>query len=371
MKQSAIDKELHRRDFILNGSPFRVIFSIALPLVFYSGMSQIFQAVDTLIAASLSASVISTVSFVSQIQSMLTSLASALAVGGGIIIAHSFGEGDMEDVRSKISTLFVLALFIGGAILILVVPLARPFLRFLRMPEDLLEEGVPYFILEMTALLCHFINTIWIAIEKSRGNTKKIMAYNLCVLAIKTALNVFLVGVLGGGMLVLPIATIAAQGFLTFCAILNMTSKKNPFRISLRACRFKSTFLRPLSSLSAPVFLEKFVFSAGKVLVNSMCASYGSTVVGALGVSNRLGGLSTNPPSGFQEAESSIISQNLGAGNEKRAFGVFFRTFLINLLFSCVIFALTGIFKDKIINLFAKGDSGFAAEVGKIYGYEF
>ena len=368
--KSNIEKELERRDFILNANPYRVIFSIALPLVFYSSLSQIFQFIDTLIAANMSSSVISTVSFISQIHSMLTALTSGLALGGGIIISRSFGSGDMRAVREKISTLFFLVLFIGGAILALVVPFAEPFLRFMRMPADLLKEGVPYFILEMIGLIFLFINTVYISIEKSRGNTKKIFLYNMCVLSIKTSMNIFFVKVLHGNMFMLPISTICAQGFLTIIALINLTSKKNPFQISIKACRFKKDFLFPLTSLALPVFLEKFVFSFGKVLVNSMCAFYGSTVVGALGVSNRLGGLSTNPPSGFQEAETAIISQNLGAKNVKRALGAFYRVFLINLVLSCVIFILTGVFKEQIIELFAKGDPVFADEVRKIYSYE-
>lgn len=368
--KSNIEKELERRDFILNGNPYRVIFSIALPLVFYSSLSQIFQFIDTLIATNMSSSVISTVSFISQIHSMLTALTSGLALGGGIIISRSFGSGDMRAVREKISTLFFLVLFIGGAILALVIPFAEPFLRFMRMPEDLLKEGVPYFILEMIGLIFLFINTVYISIEKSRGNTKKIFLYNMCVLSIKTSMNIFFVKVLHGNMFMLPISTICAQGFLTIIALINLTSKKNPFQISIKACRFKKDFLFPLTSLALPVFLEKFVFSFGKVLVNSMCAFYGSTVVGALGVSNRLGGLSTNPPSGFQEAETAIISQNLGAKNVKRALGAFYRVFLINLVLSCAIFILTGVFKEQIIELFAKGDPVFADEVRKIYSYE-
>jgi len=101
-----------------------------------------------------------------------------------------------------------------------------------------------------------------------------------------------------------------------------------------------------------------------------MCASLGSTVVGALGVSNRIGGLSTNPLSGFQEAESALISQNIGNKNFNRALGIFYRTLIINLSFALIFFVLTGIFKDTIINLFAKGNASFAAEIDKIYTYE-
>ncbi|MBQ9281298.1 MAG: MATE family efflux transporter, partial [Treponema sp.] len=145
---------------------------------------------------------------------------------------------------------------------------------------------------------------------------------------------------------------------------------KNPLRISIKKCSFRRTFISPLANLSIPIFLEKFIFAFGKVIVNSMCASMGSTVVGALGVSNRLGGFSTNPPTGFQEAESSLISQNLGNQNIKRALGIFYRTLLINMSIATFFFAIMLIFKDNIIMLFAKGDASFAAEIDAIYTYE-
>ena len=117
-------------------------------------------------------------------------------------------------------------------------------------------------------------------------------------------------------------------------------------------------------------FLEKFIFAFGKVIVNSMCAGMGSTVVGALGVSNRLGGFCTNPPSGFQDAESSLISQNLGAGKVERALAIFYRTLLINLGIATLLLIVMLTFRDSIIMLFAKGDAAFAAEIRAIYTYE-
>ena len=56
----------------------------------------------------------------------------------------------------------------------------------------------------------------------------------------------------------------------------------------------------------------------GKAFVNFLCASMGTTVVGALGVSDRICALATNPITGFQEAETSLISNNLGNKNLRR-----------------------------------------------------
>ena len=371
------EKEARRRAMILTGEPVKTIFYIALPLVFYNSLHQVFQLIDTIIAANMSAGVVSTVSFIGQIETMLYAIGSGLSVGGSIIISRSYGAGDMQKVRSQISTLFFTCIVIGAVILSLAIPFAYPFLRLLRMPQNLIAQGTVYFMLAITGIIFQFINTIYLAIEKSRGNTKTIMWCNMLVMALKTVLNIVVITLMKHGltglntaMLLLPVATITAQASLTAVALCNLTSKKNPFRLSVRACTFKKTFLLPLTSLSVPVFLEKFIFAFGKVIVNSMCASMGSTVVGALGVSNRLGGFSTNPPAGFQEAESSLISQNLGNKNLNRALGIFYRTLIINLCIAAAFFTIMITFKRTIIMVFAKGDAAFAAEIDAIYTYE-
>lgn len=371
------EKESRRRYMILNGAPTKTIFYIALPLVFYNSLHQVFQLADTLIAANMSAGVVSTVSFIAQIETMLFAIGTGLSLGGSILISRSYGAGNMEKVREQISTLFFSAIAIGAFILSLSLPLAYPFLKLLRMPQDLIGQGTLYFMLAITAIIFQFINTIYLATEKSRGNTKIIMWCNMLVMTAKTVLNFCAILLmkkelvsLDTAMLLLPAATIISQAFLTVISLVNLTSKNNPLRISIKKCAFKKDFIIPLANLSVPVFLEKFIFAFGKVIVNSMCASMGSTVVGALGVSNRLGGFSTNPPTGFQEAESSLISQNLGNQNLKRALGIFYRTLLINISIASLFLILMLIFKDNIINLFAKGDADFAAEINTIYTYE-
>ncbi|AEE16087.1 MATE family efflux transporter [Treponema brennaborense] len=370
MKYTIDAKESQRRTDILCGNQWRVIFAVALPLVFYNSLSQIFQFADTLIAAHLSADVVSTVSFISQIQTMLAAIGSGLALGGGIIIARCYGAGDMDEVRKQISTLFFLAIIGGGAVLALIVPFAYPLLALLRMPEDLIAGGTAYLIIEVSGLISVFVNTIYFAIEKSRGNTKAIMVYNTLVLVLKTLLNVVFIYGFKGGMLLLPTATLIANSVVTAAAVRRLRSKKNPFRISFRLCSFKRSTILPILKLSVPVFLEKFVFAFGKVIVNSMSASYGSLTVGALGVSNRIGGLATNPPTGFQEAEATLISQNLGNRNIDRALQIFRKTFCINMLFACVCFILMSVFQTPLVQLFAKGDPAFAEQIRKIYRYE-
>ena len=52
-------------------------------------------------------------------------------------------------------------------------------------------------------------------------------------------------------------------------------------------------FIKKLFGISLPVMAEKFAFSTGKVVVNSVGVDYGTQTVGALGVSNSISALST------------------------------------------------------------------------------
>lgn len=364
------EKELERRRFILEGNEWKVIFAISMPVVIYNTMSQLFQFVDTLIAAGISTKVVSIVSFISSISWTMQTLGTGLAVGGGIIVARHFGSGDMEMVRKRISSILFITLFVSVAMTCIFVPFAKPFLTLLRMPPELIEDACTYFIIEVAGILFLFINMIYYSIEKACGNTKAYMWCNLLFSVLKTSFNIIFVYVLNGGLTALPGATLLAQVIISGIAFSRLFSRKNPFRLSLKYCSFEKPFVSKLASLSVPVFMEKFIFAFGKVIVNSMCAFYGSSVIGALGVSNRIGGLSTQPPGGFEEGETTLISQNLGNGNLKRALNIFYKVFFINLVFALVCFIITGIFQQPLVLIFAKGDSAFAEAIAKIYYYE-
>jgi len=373
------EKEQLRRQKMLSGDQMSILFSIALPLVFYNSIGQIFQFIDTLIAADMSSEVVTTVSFVMQIEKMLQAVGSGLAIGGGVLIGRAFGSGDMEKVKKLISSIFIIAIGIGLVLFLVIVPFMYPVLRFFGMRADLCTQGTVYADLVVASIVFQFINTIFFAIQKSQGKTKIIMWGNLLVIAIKSSINVITISFVKKGVIpveqgiyYLPVATLLAHFILNIIAITNLASKKNPFRLSWKSRCFDREFIRSLSGLSVPVFLEKFIFAAGKAVVNGLCGRFpAKNAVGALGVSDRICGFATNPISGVQEAESSLISNNIGNENIKRAVSFFWRSLVLSLSYVSVVFIVTYIFEDDLINLFAKEKGNeFAGQIKEIFDLE-
>lgn len=362
--------DLERRQFILNGNLWRVVLWISLPLAIYNAFNHIFGMMDTIIASNIGSDSVSAIAYLNQIQIMINSIGAAISMGGSILVARVIGAGDMDKAKKYISTLFALAFTISIFLIIVLVPLAEPILRFSKTPEALIAVGRNYFIIQIFMIALIFFNNLFIATEKAKGNTKNILFLNIGVLVIKLTLTVFFVYVLHFGVTMMAVATMCSHLFMTSFAIYSTFRKKNPLRFSRKDIVIKKSFLLPLLTVAFPIFSEKFLFSFGKVVVNSMSVGYGATVVGALGISNTLGGVVTNPTNGFGDGESSIISQNVGNKNPERAIQAFYKTLTINLIIGTVGIIFMTIFMDPIISIFAKEDLVFAQQIHNIYYYE-
>ena len=119
-----------------------------------------------------------------------------------------------------------------------------------------------------------------------------------------------------------------------------------------------------------PVIAEKMLFGFGKTIVNSMCTVYGDLMVGAMGVSNNLGGITTNPQNGFEEGTCAIVSQNYGAKHYKRVLSAFYATCIVNVIIGIIISSLTIHFSYELAGLFAKNDEEFRRLIMLTYKYE-
>ena len=192
----------------------------------------------------------------------------------------------------------------------------------------------------------------------------------MVVIGLKLALTALFVYVLNCGINMISVATIISQTFLLAAACKNLNQKDNAFGFSLAAISLKPEVTRPMIALSIPVIVEKVAFSFGKVIVNSMSTIYTPLTVGALGISNNIGGFTTMPQNGFQEGGSAIISQNLGAGEPKRALKAFQCVLVIDAAIGVFFMTLSLVFIRQISWLFAGSDEEFLQMIASIYRYE-
>ena len=370
MQADLSKKDEQFREFSLNGPMWRVVLYVGFPLALYESLNQLFKILDTMMASHIGASAVSAVAYLSQINMMISAVGTGLAVGASIKVSQAYGAGDFMLVKKRVSTMFAMCGARGLAILLVLVPFTPEFLRLMNTPEEFIADGSTYFRLELFGMVITFFNNVYIAIERARGNSKRILILNTAVIVVKLGLTAWFVYGLGGGINMISCATIISQSLLLLAACINMNQKGNAFGFSLRAISIKKEVICPMLTLSFPVIVERIAFAVGKVIVNSMSTVYGSWTVGALGISNNIGGITTNPQNGFQEGGSSIISQNLGAGRPKRALLAFRWVLYIDMLIGLVIMTASLLCLNQLAGLFAGDNAEFAEMIKQIYRFE-
>jgi putative MATE family efflux protein len=359
------------REESLNGNLWKVILSVGTPLALYQSLNQVFKLLDTMMAAHINSESVSAVAYLSQISIFLSSIGTGLAVGAGIKISNAYGEGNYSLVKKRVSSLYAICAVIGVLILACILPFVESFLKLAGTPQELIAVGSEYFRVELIVLVVQIFNNVYISVERARGNSKRIMYLNVIVILVKLALTAFFVYVLDGDLVMISYASLISQICLLIFGIVNSLKKENnTFGFSIKEVTLDKKVVMPMITQSMPVMVEKMAFSFGKTVINAMSVMYGALTVGALGVSNNIGGINTNPQNGFQEGAASVISQNMGAGKPERAVSAFKKVLVINVLVGTFFMTLTLIYLDTIAGWFDSGDAAFHQLIKDVYRYE-
>ena len=364
------EKDIYYREKILKGSMLRVVLYIGIPLALFQSLNQLFAILDTMMASHISPTSVSAVAYLTQINFLLSAIGGGLATGAGIQISRAYGEGDFMMVKKRISSIYTLCLVIGLLLLVVIFPFAGLFLKLAGTPAELITEGVSYFRIQLIVMVFTFLNNIYIAVERARGYSKRILYLNLSVIVSKLSLTAIFVYVFKCGLEMIAAASLISQLILFAFAIKNSIAGDNAFGFSKKCITVSKDVNLPMIKTSIPIIMEKMLFASGKTVVNSMRNVYGPLMVGAMGVSNNLGGITTNPQNGFQDGTSAIISQNFGAKNYKRVLSAFYSTVLVNVIMSTFICGITVLNLNFFSHLFDGGDPEFQKLIISVYKFE-
>lgn len=366
------EKQLAKRELILSGNLFKAIILICLPILFYNLCNYLYGIYDMMIVKQANIGDAADIVVLDQIKNMISTLGGALATGGGILVARRYGEKNISQSRKCANTLFSLALIVAG-ITFLFIPLGKPLLQILNTDQSTIDNAMGYYYVQIGTLVITTINNTFIALEKSKGNTLKLFALNIGVIIIKISLSsLFAFGPFENVTITwLAAATLIAQSFMFVIGLYLIFKKDNILRVTFKELNFNKSDTLNIIKLAFPVFVGRFLFSFGKVYINSVATSaYGKTVVGALGISNTIAGLMQNMVNSFEDGGSTIVSQNYGNHNGKRIRKFFLVNFIVIMSVTVIGTLILFLCKENIASFFAGNDLEYREMIINIFKWE-
>ena len=365
-------KQLKRREYLLEGNMWKVVLSISLPMVFYNLCNYFYGIYDMMLVQSAGIGDAADIVVLDQIKNMISTIGGALATGGGIMVARHYGAKNTESAKRFANTLFTLAMVVALVTLVLI-PLGVPFLKLFNTDQTIIDNSLGYYNVQIMTLVITTMNSAMISMEKAKGNTKLLLLLNLGVIVIKIGLTtLFVYGPFENVTNTwLAVSTMIAQLFLFSCGLFLCFRPSNILRISIRDWNFGTHEVSSIVRLAVPVFIGNFLFNFGKVYVNSVATvQYGKMCVGALGISNTMAGLFTNITNTTADCGATIVSQNYGNKNGARV-RQFFKVnlnyvTLVGVIGTILMFTM----KEQVAAFYAPGSKEYQEMIINIFAWE-
>lgn len=365
-------KQIKRREYLLSGNMWKVVISIALPMVFYNLCNYLYGIYDMMVVQSANIGDAADIVVLDQIKNMISTIGSALATGGGILVARRYGEKKTDEARKCANTLFSMALLVALVTLVFI-PVGEPFLKLFKTDQSIIENSLGYYNVQIVTLVITTMNSTMISLEKAKGDTVHLLCLNLVVIVLKVGLTtLFVYGPFENVTNTwLAVSTLIAQLFLFFAGMFLCFRRKNILRIRIKELNFRRAEVINIIKLAVPVFVGNFLFSFGKVYVNAVATErYGKMCVGALGISNTIAGLLANINNSFADSGSVIVSQNYGNKNGERIKKLFKVNFIYVTAACAVGTVLLFMLKEPIAQFFAPGDLLYQEMIVAIFTWE-
>lgn len=340
-----------------HGSPMRLIFSVALPLMLGNIFQQLYTVVDAQVVGGFEGvSALAALGASDWFNWLFLGIIQGLAQGFAIPMAQAFGAGDHKTLRRCIGNAILLAA--GFSLLLTAVGLAliEPVLTMLGTPLEIRHVSAGYLRILFAAFPVVMAYNLMAGILRALGDGKSPLYAMVVASLVNICLDLLFVAVFGWGVRGAAAATVIAQGFsCVFC--LFRLAKIDFITLSKDDLRPNKKLSARLVGLSLPMAVQNGIIGAGGMAVQSIVNTMGVTFIAGYTASSKLYGLLEIAAVSYGFAVSTYAGQNLGAHKFDRIRKGTHAAALTGVITAAVIAGLMFMFGGAIVGSFISGTS--------------
>ncbi len=254
----------------------------------------------------------------------LFAISSIIVIGLTAIVSRSIGANKKDDA-SYFSRQGLIMAISAGLITGIVGFIAAPdLLVFMKASPEVVGLGIPYLRIFFVIIIILFVNEAMGSIFRASGDTTS----PTIAFASGTALNIALDPILIFGWGPFPAMGVSGAAtatgisvFLTLIIyILLILKRRLDFSLAgLHRTRPNLSSMLKIARIGIPISIQNITFVVVYWFIIQIVHYYGDTAGAAMGIGNRMEGLSYLTTFGFSIAASTMVGQNLGAGKPDRA----------------------------------------------------
>lgn len=311
--------------------------------------------ISTVLVARLGADKTAAVGFTDGITWIVISVMTAVALGGSVVVAQSFGRGDRESSLSAAGQVMVLGIFVAITFMLSIFMFSDSMLYIVAYgaEEEVIALSDKFLTIVALSYPALAITLVGSGILRAVGNSRLPAMSNIAMNVLNILFSYPLIygvhglfgtewqgfGMIGAGVGI-TLARWAGAVFILVCLMKNST-----FKVSLRQyfVGFEKKILLDILGVGVPASVESLMFNLGKLITQIMVAGLGTVAMAGNVITFSMLLLLNIPGNALAMTSTILVGKRLGQNKPKVAFQemqlIFWTATIVLCLFS-IIFVL-------------------------------
>ena len=320
------------------GSIIKKLITFMIPILGALILQAAYGAVDLMVVGRFgTTSGLSAVSTGSQVLNLVTFIIVQLAMGITVLIARFIGEKKEEQIGSLIGGATIVFAIMSAVLFVLMVCFSRPISLLMQAPEEAIGLTSVYVRICGAGIFFIVAYNVLAAIFRGLGDSRSPLIFVAVACVVNVIGDLVLVAGFHLDAAGAAIATVSAQAISVVFALFLLVKKELPFKISKEDFCVNSQCRRALK-IGFPLALQECLTQMSFLALCAFVNRLGLEASSGYGVACKIVNFALLIPSSLMQSMASFVSQNVGAGNEKRAKKAMFTGIGIGLTIGCFVF---------------------------------
>lgn len=329
------------------------LISFSLPLMLSGILQLLFNAVDLIVVGRFAGSeCLAAVGATTALINIFINFFIGLSLGANVCAARYYASGEHDKMSAVVHTALTTALISGLVILTLGQIFARPALKLMDTPDEIIDMSVQYMRIYFMGTPFFMLYNFGAAVLRAVGDTKRPMIFLIIAGIINAGLNVFLVVFFHLDVAGVAVATVISQMISCVLVIIVLLKSPDAYRLSFRKLRIHREFMRNIFSIGVPAGLQSTVINISNAMLQSSVNSFGQYAMAGYTAANNIFGFLYTSANAVTQGCMSFTSQNLGAGKYKRMKKVLVNCLVLETFICMIMGAAAYFFSDKVLGIY-------------------
>ena len=271
---------------------------LIVPLIIEQILAVTIGMADTVMVSGCGEAAVSGVSLVDSINVLLINIFSALATGGAVVASQYLGKRDTENACIAAKQLLYSTTALAAFLMLISLIFRDGILRgvFGHIEQDVMDNAQTYFWLSALSYPFLAIYNAGAALFRSMGNSKVSMYTSILMNLINVGGNALLIFGFQMGTAGAATASLVSRMVGAVIMVLLLRNPHNEVHvIKIFRPEFHWGMVKNILRIGVPNGLENSMFQVGKLLVQSLVASFGTAAIAANAVAGNLASVELIP----------------------------------------------------------------------------